>query len=986
MIIDEAQRLGRVTPEKAAQMKSTAWSERYYVEYEFGKELRDAGFETDMPSGKTSQAQTARYQRLRARRSTSEVRQFYTDPKTGKPVELSGEFTLKKYGTPQNALKAARDWAKTEIAEGRLTKQHIKEPLPIITDVEMGGLGLINSTGVFRFGELRRLINDNIKSQIFNTYAQMGEMARLTKADIPLNRHGEWTAEPLRGREWGALEGRYVHKKLLRHMNSWDQFNHVMEGVFQSMIEQVGQTMDITKLKHLKEGKPGGPISKVMRSWKHTLIVGRIGSWISNHVSNLHSAVIMGVNPLSRRYWEGYTEYGRIADAVANGDMTALTKAEAADFKYMHDNGLLGATVGTPSAGLAGKVAGTGLFRLDKVLKKTRKHHQAQMNKQLRRVELVERSIARIDDFLDAHNNNVRRLKKGELEKLTKQRERFSGLLKHEQRKIPKLMTKHPMLQMVEAGVKDTFRAMLDSERSILAQHFASHYSNIDPAHKYTMFKALRSKGWSRAAALQEVSDFTQNYNFVPPAVRRLKEYSLSSPLGAFTPSFPWEAGRIMKNMIRKTPGKALTYMAAIPAFNIGMLASHGLSYNDIKQMYGFESDHEALTAFMSNVYVPTDTGLEAVNMNKYGYLGSFTQSGGAMSPIIDRVAIPTIENNMGAVPAMALGAGLNYASQFVANNPLTNWLSSRFLGVDPYTKELTLGTNQNLGKWAWDSVAELGKLSLPGSYAALEQSMGKVDAPSVVTGHRRTMLQGFISGALGINWSSWKRSEAIGRMAMSYARPEQLDPFLRDMMTDERRELTSKVRHARQALDQGDTEKYQQYFDEAAAIMEEQEKDKGKFIAGKWQSTTKTRMAIEKKLTEHIGRNVFQFIEGTSIDRLPRFAHDAWTSGWVGKDSAEMQHIWRQMQDMDYLSNSGNSQQLERALTDIAMYSARTSDPELRANMDKASMTVAVQWLKTMLAEEKAKSPEQLIRDLLAGKKGAELRALQRVWQAARP
>lgn len=987
-VIDAAVRVGRIDPEKAAKMKAGTYNERYYVEHQFSRELADMGYQVAPHSGKMPPTKPARFSALSAQRSPFEVRQFYTDPHTGKLRELSGKFTLKQYGTPGAALKAARQWAAAEVAEGRLLKEHIHEPQPIITDAEFLNLGVIGPTGTFRFDRVRELINDTQRYDMFRTYAQMGGLSRPALDQIPLNRRGEWSSKPLQGREWGALEGKHIHKNLYQYMNAWDSYSHVMEGVFDSMKEQLGQTKDLMMLNAVDRwlspqvrGTEKGvlaPVKRAIRSWQHNLIIKSVETHIANHMTNLTTMPLIGVNPFRRSAVDSYYEYGRIADDIAAGDLNRMSQADAADFRYMHERGLLGATVGTTSSKLSSDMTKVGLGRVDKVMANVRKHHQAQVNRQLRRVEHIERAVSRIQAELDL-NLEDRTLSAAAEAKLRDQHSKFSELLRLEQKKVPTKFMQHPVLQLGQ----DALKSLVDADRSVIAQHLSAHYGAIDPAYKYMAFKELRRKGASQAEAYQVVLDYMQNYNLVPPAVRALKKHSI---VGAMVPSFPFEAGRIMKNLIQKAPGKALAYAAAVPAFNMATLTSHGLSINDLKQQLGTDSDHELFVDMMSNLYIPGPDSLHRVNVGKYGLLSGFLRSGGLLSPLIQGKLIPSLENGFGAGVAAVGGAAANYFSQFAANHPLGNIAAKRVMGVDPFTKELTFGSGEGFSGVVAGLLGDIVDLTVPRTAVSLYESKDKVKPPSLVTGHRKTWLEAIISGAVGVNMSKYTKSEALARMAISYSRAGQLDEVFQEMKTERRRDFEGAAASAKYALDQGDEETYNRYYEEALELLKADKQGQEKYIAGRRQDVSKTDRALEKQLMEYIGRNVYQTIERVPIDLAPSFALDAWTSGWVDKSGPEMEHIWRQLQDTDYLENQRDPELLARAINKTTELSGVVRNGELRSNLARSAQMLGVQFLKAAMAEAQADSPAELLRGLLQSKKGAQATALQRVIRAGQP
>lgn len=985
-IVEHARRAGRIDETEASRLRESTWDPRTTIDAQYRKELQRIGVlgEGDV-AYVAPRASKAHYHNLKAKRSTQYVRLFHIDPESRVLREV--RFGLEDHGTPKNAMEAAKAWQREQIQSGKLKKDHFRgKPLPILTDAEYAGLGVITDDGMIRYDALRNMILDNLKHRYFNWLAQVGGMSRLSIEDVPVYRRGEWTAK-LEGREWGALEGKHVHKQLFRDMNSWRHYNTVMDAIHQATKDQYGQIWTLGAMERLIQGLPGGlgsAANRIYRAIYHNLIVKNAETWITNTMGGVTSAFLSGVNPLRPRFWKNFRDYFRFGRQMY--ELKTPPGPEMRLFGEFIRSGEISPSIGTPVGTGAVAKGSRGLETFKRIFSA----RDAELARLLRRRENVREAVARLEQTLgedeaarEFNRSAARGARKPTIahdvrKKYLTQLERFRVLEEDYAKRTVGLMSEDPMVGWIKrtgtAAVQEVWRNFTDVDRAVLSGKLSQMYSDIDPAMRYAVFATKVQDGLTAEAAMADVRAYCQNYARVPPAVRALQKIPV---FGAMVPGFAFEALRIFKNVATRNPGRALMLLSALPAFNLASLAARGLTLNDVSNLENHNTQFRTLSSLWNRLYVPTEQGFASLYVGKYLMNNVLFFSPGLAGTAIEKLVIPDLERTFGAGAGLGLGALLNAASQFIGTQPVGNLLLRTTTGIDPFRKEMTLIRQPVTGHLS-HFFRGLSDLFLPRTFTSFREELDKVGPQHPITGNQRTRLNSLFRALVGVNLSGRSFDQAFGVLALKYGGAERMPDILREAQTERAEKIRRKVMEAHAHLTSGDREAYELAAEEATELKKAELEESFILHDGEYVHIPKSTKEVEEQIVEQIARNVHRAVDRVPIDMVPDYVLDVWR--WRSARPELTAYIWERLHDKKSLAQQGNLPRIERALKKTAKYAKTITNPELRARFELATQRIYARYRNLLVHDLREAAPHTRLINYLRAPAGRNLDELQKL------
>lgn len=960
VLLDKLLRLGKISPEQHRLYVNEGWETRVYMDNFMASELRKAGHQVGTGNGKLAPTNTPQFQELKARQSTRYVRQFYEQ---GRKLREE-RFYCDDHGGPKGALKAAEAWAQQRLKDKILLKSEIKKPVKAITDADLGGMGLITDQGMVRFDRLRSLFAQAAKLEFFNHVAGMYGMARNDITGVPASRRGGWTEAPLSGKQWGALEGKFVHKNLFKLMNSWTGWSQVLDGAAAAMHKSVSEVWtpgSMLESALYGEGKPR--VWDRFLNWadhqlRHRLIANNPGSWVNNHLGAAYQSWQAGGSPASLTQRSFHNELPGLLDKLASGK---LKKGSPLYQDLMDFAGQGGFSM---SQGLPGKmqINITGKHGWRNILPEVANRLVGEQKHLLNKAKAAQKAIKRAElglasgEFTGKQAIEVR-------ERVGRWRDAL------EQLKQEIMVADHVPPHMAKSkrtpGGLDMQRLFLDANKSKTAQVIADLYGQVDAQYKWGTYRQLTEvKGWSKEHALAQIGSYFQNYPAVPPYIRQLKKMRV---FGAFVPSFSYEAGRIWGNMMWHNPAKALAILGAPFVWNMANLAASGLLPSDYLEANHAKSTFEQIkelgftlnmnvagTAYRLNVLQPTG-------------LGPFMESAGVGRYLIDKQLVPTVDDKFGAGAAIPAAMALNYFSNFALNTPWASMATKVTTGVDPFNQEMVYHQE---GEMDWSSVAgDLSALFVPRAatrYLFEEKEKADLEMTSLITKHNRTQLESALK-IFGVNVSHYTPRELMARLMVKFQTVEQRAELLKESWTDEDQRLREYDIQINKELD---PDRRNEIIKEAAQYLQKTKADTT-YIGGRRIDTGLSWNDAVKRIINRASRNVLQTIERTPIEHMPEAAYTAELSGYSEFAPDMVMHAWTQLIDERYLSGRSDVGKLAEAWQKCCKFRNQAGGDAIRAKFDLAKMAL-MRRIRQVLLRQRTPILKRLLRTKLGGWQGA--------------
>ncbi len=988
-IAEYAFRNGRISQEMYSRIRNEGYDPHFYLEFEATQDLKLLGYNVRTSSmGGLGDTLTGTMSRMNARTSPTEMRVFFR--------ERGGHYASKTFPlgdkTQAEVRKEAKAWIDFEVEAGKLDRNTVSV-VDFQDDLLTTALGPIGraegavagaGTQGHRWDALRRLLADSERLELFRQIAQNGNWARLSIDDLRLKERGQWTPEPVKGTEWGELEGYHVNLELFRTINEHTQFSRVLDSAAASIKEQIGQLWSTTWLQSFSEGIANGSIvakllgngvgavqaartvaslGRALGSIYHSIIVKSAETWVTAHVTDGISAGLAGVNPLSRQFQADMRIHHALSGDVGEGHIweRSVTDSDRQAYQFLSEQGQLSETIGATPSMLGHALKGTPFLKL---FRKVEEVHGDRVTKAERYVTEIEDTLRGIaakrfkdgpSDLLDAQEIKFRELRQlalSELNKLTALNP-FGRISHYLGGKTPSQPLFSSARHKAKSWLHEARTMFFDTNDSVFSQYMSIKYSSIDAAYKFATFRQLTrgpeegGRGLSFDDAVPLIDTYFQNYNRVPPSVKALKRLPFA---GAMVPSFPFEAVRIMRDSARLNPGQISSLILAPMAWNWAMLTSQGLAPDDLMKLRGYDSRTQALTDMMTSVYMPIGGGqFVRLNIGKYSFAAPFLYPTGLMAPGIEATT-RTLEQTMGSAVAAPASGIMNLASQFFFNKPWPSALIKVGTGVDVFDREIRIdkANNYDVGSAALE---EAGKLFMPRTITSLVELNNRYGPPSPITGHERTLAQALLGALTGVNYSRYKYSEAVGSLATKYLNVGGVVSLYRDLETIKRRDLAERLDMVRRLYDAGDLEGYTKEANTLAqALSKEAREGPAKFIGGRRVSPELTVDRALSEIVNYVGRDVYGTIDRVPVNMVPELALDAATCGFVPQDSAELAYIWAQIQSPEKLHGVESTDDIKAALDKVAQMAEVVTSQPTSGNLERAALSLATEYLTRKL------------------------------------
>ncbi len=988
LVLEESFKAGKISRKDYEKYIAEAYVERHYPDMIWDREMQELGFQPRAGYAKTAEGipeiRPARFEHYRAQRSSQYARVFYTDRKTGEPLEHWE--SVEKHGSPAAADRAAQAWANEQLKTGVLNKEHIvqwndtKQPhvLKVMTDQELGGLGVIDNNGMFRVETLEKIMRDNLRMRFLNHVGLIGGLVRsprqIGKRTVPegvaQQHHAEWT-EPLRGKQWGLLQGKMIHRSLVRAINTMDHYGDMLEGMRDAWLAEVKQMKFMTgmdKALTFRFREVDHPAARwaddIVKGVYHNYIVKNWETWVTNHVGNWFSFALAGLNPVSPATLRELYTFRQIHRAVVEADLVKVggpaglwrflekkfSSEEVQAYRLLYDRNLLAPTVGSEIGAL-----GTGGTQIKGVLREILTEHDNRIKAARGKLEEVLKAKELIQEELRAYADpevpKADKLTRSQAEEAELRLKRLNALTKRYRAEAAGSLSSNPFWSWLrrkpEAYLRETVAFAARGNRSIVGRWLSEEYGKIDAMYKYAAFRRLIQKGLTPDQALAEIGDFFQNYNKVPGWVKGLKAAPL---LGPMVPSFAYEAGRILKNAFTKNPGRALAVYNTPMVWNLAALASRGMSVNDFLITDTSENRAQAYTKLWTRLFIPGPDSMNQLYLGKYTYTNILENPNGAYR-ILGREVQTRLDQIFGPLPAAIMSGVLNWFSNFWLANPFFDATEELATGVDSFNREITYGK----GIQASPLKAIGGKLLefiTPRTITAAYEELRESHEESQITGHQRTQLQSAVRLITGMSLTRRKDTEAIGVLALRYGRMEQMVDALKSQKSNDQVALKESAVRARRAWEAGELEEYKKELAKVAKLIAKH-KDRLIYHSGQWIKLRQTPEEIAEQAISYAARDIHTAIERVPIDRMPDFYAEVMLSGYERAKPELTNHIWRQMGDFWFAQRIQDVPKLR-----VAVEKLYQKETQLRGNPElKAKFEQARQMLQLRLAQLEPKA-----------------------------
>jgi len=920
-----------------------------------------------------------RFDHLKVQRTPGVVRVLWHDPRTGKVREqrfnVPGEGEARFQPTNINkAMREANAWIREQIKRGKLRRSDIIEGGPIkppssqqmaLRGAKMGDLEL-------QIQALRSMWSDLVRNKIYYVWGlQNGWVKPPSRAGVkagppgvPVDRHGEWTyIEP--NKSFGPLSGMWVRKKLIREMNAWDEGWRVLEAKMEQFREDVLESPLITKLYQTVFRGGSRPLQRFTKFLYRNLITRNLGTWFTNHLTNMYTSAALGARPHSRDWNHNFKAFSDILEAYENGvklesliGKNGITELHIQVFRRGMLTGLLSPTVASPTA----EMFGSGRMQRWRQRKEWRQLVEKQHRYEMRRVE---HAIELLEGAETKLINEI--LAKEERGQSTTQLQRrlaeTQEALRRARIKLEKIQTPFLSKILPNSLTRDLVVRMY-SDKSVIHNFFDREYALLDARAKFaTMMELTKQHGIEQAQLMVQL--FMQQYGMVPPLIRRLR---VLPGVGAFVPSFTYEALRILKNIVTLQPRIMLRMAGLNFAWNTFALSMTNWTYQDFKATVRARNELDAFFHYVTSLVIPTPWGLYVLSLRKYMLLDVFAQPGGLMRPMLENM-------KSGGEFGWLVGTALTPISQLVFSHPVTDWVVRRFTGVDPWRQEEITYRGAGLGQMAASMFRDTLSLALPRTIvSAWEQIEDAQRPPSPYTLHQRTILERILGAALGISVRHATPKTIGARLAMEMLRPEDVGELIKEMQDPVIDLLRARAWSAREALKEGDIDEFKRRVREAATELKKAGR-KHVYIGGVWLTLERTEEEWAEKLVDYVGRTPYTLYDKVPVDMLPNLIVAFENQPML--DPQHREYVWSRLLDPNRLAHQSNVYKLARAASKLARLYSTSKDTRLRLRFGMAFLNVWNRLVRATVLEAQKATDVKFVERFLRSPRGNRLRLL---------
>jgi hypothetical protein len=765
---------------------------------------------------------------------------------------------------------------------------------------------------------LRDLLADQAKMDFFSIVSNLGGLVRSELATLKGPDKRAWT-QKLNGKQWGPLEGKHIHRNLLRMMNTWGEWYSVLKHTHDKMQEDIAQAMP--------PGFLGGIVEEAiptidaalrwgMRQWRTNYITRNIGSWYNNHLGNLGMSYLLGSNPLSPRFHRARRQFADLFEMHVQGKL----KPGHPDYNLFTTvlnemPSIMSATLETPGGGKIN----WGKRGLRNVFERARRDELQKLSKLDAVTQVIETKQTLLQDAGTSGRERLR------IERTLPYDLKVKAQLEGD---LMKGSVEHPAMTVARFLGKDTKNFLFNADRSYVQGWLNDHYSIIDASYKWATVKDLVRRGHDPYIAMDMVQQGMQNYGAIPPWLRSLRTGSgVGQVLGAFVPSYAAEAGRILRNTIRKDPARFLAMHAVVPILNMSNMVANGVLPADYFETSNADTFFEQFREFATALRVDVpELGVHGrLNMYQATPLAPFLNSSGLLKRPIDRWLLPTLEDTVGGVPTAIAALIANYGSQFVLNNPLIGVGQRMGLQMDPLTGEALRYKDVFSLNGLWEN--ELARLIVPNTIANATPATIDLNVPHPITGATKTWDEA-AAQLLGPNWKRYSPQERAASMIIRYMKPKEREEMTKEALGFDDIALRRVVAEARGT----------QNFEETCQILKERAVP---ILRKKMETELRTGTRLEEiaqsdrelfaKALDYWSGNIGQLIQRTDMDTLAQLAYDFDINGAVRDAEHERTLIWRELLGPDRLAGRRNLDELFRCYQRCNTFEETALNEELK-------------------------------------------------------
>lgn len=558
-----------------------------------------------------------------------------------------------------------------------------------LTDRERLVLGeVLGRTPEARLRSLRAGLQDAHKlllTEVLNHYGGMvlDSKQYLDYVGTNANLKSQYTQIPENMTSWGPLAGKYMHQKVLQHLEQAAKTYESIQGMLEGYHDAVQNPAFPTSFGEAA-GQFMGKVASVTginylnKFVKSNVILKNPPTWIANHIFNIIGSHLTGAkravsveglphmfDKIVRERPGGPTVlFGKLGQGGKTKADIAWLRLKEPYLDEAREHGLVGGLFESESE--AFRAMNRRVFGLDPKEKAT-----------------VERTLLERKHLYDRLREEQLREGGGntnELQKLSNEITVREEALREANRSWNSKVGRKLAHIFLEIGERDA----VGRPTSQWWHNMRRWYNHIDEVNKLTQFVDLREGGMPAELAARRIRMFNQDYANMPRWVRGLAK----SPLGSLVVSFPHELAKIGKNAMLYEPARFLGVITALPFLNMMQFSQAGIGWDRARAMLDARGQKGALgagLALFSNLYL-TDPRTRSLSSeiglgSLLPYAGLFATRG-PLARIYDNV-IPEEQRTM-IEETMGLGVGV--LSQFVGSAPVFNGITYLSAGEDPKT------------------------------------------------------------------------------------------------------------------------------------------------------------------------------------------------------------------------------------------------------------------------------------------------------------